>query len=78
MNVEVPEPVARLLPDDPQLRRRAVLEGLVMRAYTAGSISRGRAAELLGLNYWEAEKFFSDRGISVNYDLEEFRRDQAH
>jgi predicted HTH domain antitoxin len=75
MMIDVPEPVARLLPDDPERRFRALLEGIVIGAYTQGLISRGRASELLGLNYWEGEKFFSQRGVFVNYDLEDFKHD---
>ena len=78
MMVEVPEPIARLLPSDPAQRERSVLEGVVIGAYTQGIISRGRASELLGLNYWEGEKFFSDRGVFSNYDLQEFHRDQGN
>lgn len=73
MLIEIPEPVARLLPSDPEQRTRSVLEGLVIGAHTQGLISRGRAGELLGMDYWEAEKFFSERGVFVNYDLGEFQ-----
>jgi predicted HTH domain antitoxin len=75
MNVEIPEPVAQLLPRDPQSRARSVLEGLVLGAYTAGVISRGRAFELLGLNHWTGEAFFRQRGVFVNYDAADFRQD---
>ncbi len=75
MVVEIPEPIARLLPQDPGQRARAVLEGLVIGAYTEGLISRGRALELLGLNHWTGEAFFRERGVFANYDLGEFRQD---
>ena len=75
MNVEIPESVAALLPCDPQSRARSVLEGLVIGAYTAGVISRGRAFELLGLNHWTGEAFFRQRGVFLNYDAAEFRQD---
>ena len=42
MMVDVPEPIARLLPTDPAQRGRSVLEGVVIGAYTQGIISRGR------------------------------------
>jgi len=51
------------------------MEGLVLGAYTQGIITRGRACELLGLNYWDGEKFFSERGVFANYDLGEFQHD---
>jgi predicted HTH domain antitoxin len=75
MNVEIPEAIAQLLPRDPQNRARSVLEGLVIGAYTAGVISRGRAFELLGLNHWTGEAFFRQRGVFLNYDAAEFRQD---
>ena len=75
--VDVPEQIARLLPGDPEQRKRSVMEGVVIGAYTQGIISLGRASELLGLNYWDGEKFFSERGVFVNYDLEEFKHDSG-
>ena len=75
MIVEIPESIARLLPAEPSQRVQRVTEGLVIGAYTQGVITRGRACELLGLDYWSGEKFFSGRGVFVNYDLGEFQRD---
>jgi len=75
MNVEIPESIAQLLPCDPESRTRSVLESLVIGAYTAGVVSRGRAFELLGLNHWEGEAFFRQRGVFLNYDATEFRHD---
>lgn len=75
MMVDVPESVARLLPADPRRRSKSVLEGIVIGAYTGGVVSRGRACELLGLDYWQGEEFFKQRGVFVNYDLQEFQHD---
>jgi hypothetical protein len=75
MNVEIPEAIAQLLPSDPEGRARSVVEGLVLGAYTAGVISRGRAFELLGFNHWTGEAFFRQRGLFQNYDAAAFRQD---
>jgi predicted HTH domain antitoxin len=75
VNVEIPESIAEILPRDPQNRARSILEGLVIGAFTAGVISRGRAFELLGLNHWTGEAFFRQRGVFLNYDAAEFRQD---
>jgi len=75
MNVEIPESIAQLLPRDPSCRARSVLEGLVIGAHTEGVIGRGKAFELLGLNHWTGEEFFRCRGITLNYDLDELKRD---
>jgi predicted HTH domain antitoxin len=75
MMVDIPESIAQFLPRDPNQRARSILEALVIGAYTEGLISRGRAVELLGLNYWTGEEFFRQRGVCINYNIEEFRRD---
>jgi len=75
MTVEIPESVEQLLPRDPEQRTRSVVEGLVIGAYTSGTISRGRAFELLGLDHWNGETFFRRHGVFPNYDLVEFQRD---
>ena len=75
MTVEIPEPIAELLPRDPEKRTRSLLEGVVIGALTAGTISRSRACELLGLDHWAGETFFRRRGVFLNYDVEEFRQD---
>ena len=75
MTVDIPDTIARLLRTEPGQRVRSVMEGGVLGAYTRGVILRGRAGELLGLNYWDGEKFFSDRRLFVNYDLGEFQHD---
>jgi len=77
MVVDVPESVAQLLPGDPEQRARAIVESLVIGAYTGGAISRGRAFELLGLDHWSGEAFFRQRGVHLNYDLDEFKRDMG-
>lgn len=75
MMVDVPESVAQLLPSDPERRQRSLLESIVIGAYTQGLVSRGRASELLGMDYWGGERFFAGRGVHVNYDLQEFKDD---
>jgi predicted HTH domain antitoxin len=75
MTVEVPETISQLLPIEPSQRQRSVMEGLVLGFYTQGLITRGRACELLNLNYWDGEKFFSSRGVFLNYDLDDFQCD---
>lgn len=73
--IDVPESIAQLLPSDPHQRTRSLVEALVLGAYTGGLISRGRAFELLGLNHWTGEAFFRQRGVFINYDIQEFRQD---
>jgi predicted HTH domain antitoxin len=77
MTIDIPDSVADILPRDPIRRNRCVLEGLVIGAYTEGSISRGRAFELLGFDHWMGGEFFRRRGVFVNYNLEEFQGDEG-
>lgn len=75
MRVEIPESIAQFLPEDPGQRARSILEALVLGAYTSGLISRGRAVELLGLDYWAGERFFQEHGVCLPYGPEDFAAD---
>jgi predicted HTH domain antitoxin len=75
MLVEIPDCIAECLPEEPEQRARSILEGVVIGAYRSGMISRGRAFELLGLDYWAGDAFFRKRGVYLNYNLEEFKKD---
>lgn len=63
MKIDVPRSITRFLPTKPKLRRNKILDWIVMGAYSEERISRGRACELLSLNYWEGEKFFAKHGL---------------
>lgn len=66
-----------------QLRRdlgdlgQAAREALLIEAYRQGKLSIGRLARTLGMGVLEADEWLARRGVSLNYDFDDFQADQA-
>lgn len=58
VTLQIPEPVAKTLGYAPATLPRRVLEALLVDECARGHLSRGKVAELLGLNFQEAEDLF--------------------
>ena len=50
----------------------AAIEG-----YRAGHLSHRQVGELLGLDYWQAENFLTQRGVPRNYSAADLGADNA-
>jgi len=48
---------------------------IVLFMYTRGTISLGKACELLGLSQWEFFELNKEFGLAMHYDLEDYRED---
>jgi predicted HTH domain antitoxin len=55
----------------------AAREALLIEAYRRGKISIGRLAGALGLGVLEADAWLAERGVAINYDIEDFRADRT-
>jgi predicted HTH domain antitoxin len=56
---------------------RAATEALLINGYRTGRISLGFVAELLGLDTrLQAQQWLSERGVPLNYDLQELEADR--
>ena len=82
---------SRLFPDEQSVLRSAlralfqaqpeVRQQMVIRAYTAGEISLGKAAEMLGVSHEEMKDILAERGAEIHLGprtADELRRDAAH
>jgi predicted HTH domain antitoxin len=55
---------------------RKGLEALALQGYREGKLSLGKIAELLGLaTNDEADRWLAERGVSLNYSVDDFRMD---
>jgi predicted HTH domain antitoxin len=63
ITIQVPENVAKSLGYPAGELPRRALEALLVDECARGRLSRGRAAELLGLSFQEAEDLFRDRQV---------------
>lgn len=77
VTVELPDQVARQWGATPDAVARHVLEDAAIEGYRAGRISHRQAGEMLGLDYWQTEVFFKDRGVPISYSPTDLEADQA-
>ena len=57
---------------------RAALEALAIEGYRTGKLSRFQVQQLLGFgDRWETEAWLGDRGVNVNYALDDLETDRA-
>ena len=75
--VSIPDPVARQWGDTPQAIGRHVLEDAAIERYRAGRLSHRQVGEALGLDYWQTETFFKERGVPLNYSVTDLEADVA-
>lgn len=82
---------SRLFPDEQSVLRSAlralfqaqpeVRRQMVIRAYTGGEISLGKAAEMLGVSHEEMKDILAESGVEIHLGprtADELRRDAAH
>jgi hypothetical protein len=56
---------------------RAALEALAIEGYRTGKFGRAGVRRLLGLkDRWETDKWLADRGVCVNYSIEDLKADR--
>jgi predicted HTH domain antitoxin len=75
ISIEVPENIVesiRATWGDPA---RRALESLAIEGYRAGKVSRGQVGEMLGLNFWDAERFLVEHGGPLQYDRSDLAAD---
>jgi predicted HTH domain antitoxin len=74
--VEIPDAMAGALKErEPELSR-ALLEAYAAEAYRKKELSRGQVRRLLGMDFFETEKWFADRGIERDYTIEDLEQDR--
>lgn len=68
--VEIPDPIAEQIAQAGGDARKKLLEAFAVEEYRNERLSRGQVSELLGLNFWETEKFLKDHQAYLSYDAE--------
>ncbi len=76
LTIELPESIAAQLQTNwGDLSRRA-LEALAVEAYRAELVSQSQVGEILGLNFWETERFLKERRAFLHYDEDDLENDR--
>ncbi len=79
VTIELPESIAAQLQTNWGDLSRRTLEALAVEAYRDELLSQPQVAELLGLDFWEAERFLKERLAFLHYDEDDLQQDRrAH
>ena len=63
ITLEIPETIAKALGYAPEALSRRALEALLVDECSRGHLTRGKAAELLGISFQETEDLFRHRRV---------------
>ena len=74
--VEIPDDLAGQIVAEGQEPARQALEDMAVEAYRAHRITGAQLRRLLGIpSRYELDTFLKDRGVWLDYTLEDFRRE---
>lgn len=77
VTIKLPDHVARSFGDTADLRSRRVMEDTAIQEYRAGRLTHRQVGEMLGLDYWQAERFLAEQKVPLNYSLNDLEADRA-
>ena len=75
VTVKLPENIARTFGDTPEDIARQILENAATEGYRAGRLSHRQFGEMLGLDYWQAERFLAAHQVPLNYSVADLESD---
>lgn len=77
VTIKLPDHVARSFGETADLRSRRVMEDTAIQEYRAGRLTHRQVGEMLGLDYWQAERFLAEQKVPLNYSLNDLEADRA-
>ena len=77
VTINLPDALARVLGSTPEARSRRLTEDAAIEEYRAGRLSQRQVGEMLGLDYWQTERFLAAHKVALNYSLADLQADQA-
>lgn len=77
VTIKLPEALARAFGATPEARSQRLTEDVAIEEYRAGRLSQRQVGELLGLDYWQTERFLTERKVALNYSLDDLQADRA-
>ena len=77
VTVKLPDNVARSFGDTPEDMGRHLLENAAIEEYRVGRLSHRQVGEMLGLDYWQAERFLVEHDVPLNYSMADLEADRA-
>ena len=75
VTINLPEEIEQHLESEWGNLPRRALEALAVEGYRSGALSAGQMGEMLSLSLWETEALLKQRGIELDYSVEDLRQD---
>ena len=75
--IDLPEDIVRQLEKAWGNMPRRALEAVVVEGYRSGALARAQVGRILGLSYWETEKFLKERQAYLPYDQADLEQDRG-
>lgn len=75
--IKLPDALAGVFGATDEARSRRLAEAAAIEEYRTGRLSQRQVGEMLGLDYWQTERFLSGRGVAINYSLGDLQADRA-
>jgi hypothetical protein len=77
VNIRLPDEVAHALGENAEAVARRILENAAVESYRAGRLSQRQVGEMLGFDFWQAERFLAENRVLMNYGSSELEMDRA-
>ena len=77
ITINLPDMLAHAFGAAPEARAQRLTEDAAIEEYRTGRLSQRQVGEMLGLDYWQTERFLTERKVPLNYSLGDLQADSA-
>ena len=77
ITIKLPEGLAQTFGQTAEAQSRRLAEDAAVEEYRVGRLSMRQVGEMLGLDYWQTERFLTERKAPVNYSVDDLEKDAS-
>ncbi|MDB6110318.1 MAG: hypothetical protein JWR69_2068 [Pedosphaera sp.] len=77
ITIKLSDQLATTFGATPEARSQRLKEDAAIEEYRAGRLSQRQVGEMLGLDYWQTERFLAERNVPLNYSPDDLEADRA-
>ena len=77
ITIKLPDLLAQAFGATAEARSKRLTEDAAIGEYRDGKLSQRQVGEMLGLDYWQTERFLTERNVPLNYTIADLQADQA-
>lgn len=75
ITIKLPDLLAQAFGATDEARTKRLTEDAAIGEYRDGKLSQRQVGEMLGLDYWQTERFLTERKVPLNYALSDLQAD---